>query len=454
MVGDLKGRWELLVGIMLTLYTPSAAASQIADVCSNFHTAGILNGSSLHVQFLLYTSHSPGCGQVIQVNGNNTLGTSHFNASLGTKIIIHGFRVFGTKPTWMDTMIKALLDAEDVNVLAVDWVQGSTAKYHHAVENVPKLSLEVAVLINSLLDAGATEKSLHFIGASLGAHVAGHVGQLFGGRLGRITGLDPAGLKFTEASPEERLDPGDAVFVEVLHTDTNKFGIQIPVGHVDYYINGGRDQPGCPYNLYKYMICDHARSVSIYINAVLGLCSYIGYPCPSYDKFRTGECVTCTNPLLPSCPLIGQEQMALTSGNNTLLSEVQLFMMTTPSDPYCAHHVLLEFTLTEYKNISTNINIQLRSDTYSTRTIINIPRSEDQGKTMVALEGPLCQVHTVVIWVPTSFSSLWKQKPDVSGRLCVSELPMSDRNEMVCLPKTLTLRGNSREAEKLATKCN
>ncbi|KAM4795575.1 phospholipase A1 member A [Rhinophrynus dorsalis] len=433
MAGEVRGRWELfLVHLILITSTVSGQNdSPTLKQCADFQTSGIFKDNQLQIQFILFTTHNPTCGQVIYNNESSSIQTSNFNASLGTKIIIHGFRALGTKPSWVDNMVEALLGAADVNVVAVDWVSGSTANYNQAVENIPKLSLEVVGLIAHLLGLGATKESIHLIGISLGAHAAGLVGQFHGGHLGRITGLDPAGFKFTKASSEERLDPGDAMFVEAIHTDTDNFGIRIPVGHIDYFINGGRDQPGCPSlrNFYGYLICDHMRSVSMYINAVRGTCTFIGFPCATYQDFHTGECLDCQGPLQSSCPAIGQETMIRSPGGESSTKEVQVFMMTTSKEPYCAYHILLEFTLTEPRDSNTNIEIKLKHDNSSSKAKISIPKNTLMGRAVIAHDLPLCKTEKLELKVQSSF---WRKTPEISGAFCAAELPIgnSDRRAM------------------------
>lgn len=50
--------------------------------------------------------------------------------------------------------------------------------------------------------------------------VAGYAGEHVPG-LGRITGLDPAEPFFQFMPPNVRLDPSDALFVDVIHTDAD-----------------------------------------------------------------------------------------------------------------------------------------------------------------------------------------------------------------------------------------
>ncbi|XP_061494617.1 phospholipase A1 member A isoform X2 [Rhineura floridana] len=368
-------RCAVLVFMVQLLFIVVGAGSESImrqQACTDFQSASFLRGTTLKVQFLLFPSSNPSCGQLLSIHED--IQNSSFNASLGTKIIIHGFRALGTKPSWMDGLIKALLQAAQANVIAVDWVHGATAAYHTAVGNVMKLGLEISSFIQKLLTMGVPQTSIHLIGVSLGAHVGGLVGHFYEGQLGRITGLDPAGPKYTRASREERLDPGDALFVEAIHTDADNFGIRIPVGHIDYYVNGGRDQPGCPRFIssgYNYLICDHMRAVHFYISALSDSCPMMAFPCSSYKNFLAGHCLDCFNPFLVSCPTIG----LLDNGGvnmEKLPTEVKVYLATAASAPYCVYHSLVEFHLQKRRTLDTNIEIIFLSSNSSFSTSIII----------------------------------------------------------------------------------
>ncbi|NXO39147.1 LIPR3 protein, partial [Locustella ochotensis] len=140
---------------------------------------------------------------------------------------------------------------EDVNCILTDWRGGSSGLYTDAVNNVRIVGAELEYLVNFLeKEYGYSPANIHFIGHSLGAHVAGEAGRRKPG-IGRITGLDPAGPLFQYTPTMVRLDPSDAKFVDIIHTHAGHLffdfapGILQTCGHLDFYPNGGKKMPGC-----------------------------------------------------------------------------------------------------------------------------------------------------------------------------------------------------------------
>lgn len=78
------------------------------------------------------------------------------------------------------------------------------------------------------------------------------------------------------------------------------YGMLQPCGHLDFYPNGGRDQPGCnPVDIPLDMItedmvtggrelvaCNHLRSIEFFIDSLVPGYNYVGYECIDYDTFH------------------------------------------------------------------------------------------------------------------------------------------------------------------------
>ncbi|XP_043748998.1 lipase member I isoform X4 [Cervus elaphus] len=204
----------------------------------------------MEISLMLYTRNNPTCAELL-FEKNDSLNVN-FNTSKKAVWLIHGYRPLGSTPSWLQNFVRILLNQDDMNIIVVDWNRGATTfLYIRAVKNTRKVAVSLSRYIQNLLKHGASLDNFHFIGVSLGAHISGFVGKIFHGRVGRITGLDPAGPQFSGKPANGRLDYTDANFVDVIHTDTNGLGIKQPLGHIDFYPNGGKKQPGCPKSIFS-----------------------------------------------------------------------------------------------------------------------------------------------------------------------------------------------------------
>lgn len=198
----------------------------------------------------MYTRRTQEHGEQLNVLDPESLYRSHFNPHHPTKIVIHGFgggRNFSPSPD----IRKGYFTLGNYNIIIVDYATAVKEPCLSQMDWSPRFgAMCVAQMVKyiSKHPRGVLPDFMHFIGYSVGAHIAGLVANFLRpeeGKIGRITALDPTVFYYNTNNKTRDLDPSDAHFVDVLHTNAGILGHWSTSGHADFYINGGTSQPGC-----------------------------------------------------------------------------------------------------------------------------------------------------------------------------------------------------------------
>ncbi|KAH8257957.1 hypothetical protein KR038_003397, partial [Drosophila bunnanda] len=271
------------------------------------------------VKFYLYTQKNPSTGQEIKAT-QASIDASNFNPNHPTRITIHGWN-----SNYKDGVNTRIADAwfqyGDYNMIAVDWSRGRSLEYATSVAGASGAGKKVAALVDFLVTGyGMSLESLEIVGFSLGAHVAGYTGkQLTTGKAGKIVGLDPASPLISYSKSEKRLSSDDAVYVESIQTNGAVLGFNQPIGKANFYMNGGRSQPGCGLDLTGS--CSHTRAVLYYVEALL------------WNNFPSKSCETYQEANKNAC---GDKFSTITMGAivNTFVAEGIFYVPVNKESPY------------------------------------------------------------------------------------------------------------------------
>jgi len=247
---------------------------------------------------------------------------ANFDPKRDTKFLSHGWTKKAKE--FSKDYVEAFFNNPElnVNIIAVDYYELAPGKnYYRAAKNAVMVGkhagqvIGVDLLLNGL---GQNPEQIHAIGHSLGGHLVGHFGRVIkeqGGQgpIARISSLDPAGPYF--GLPHVKLHDGpiskeDATLVDVMHTNSGfilegQLSLPEPLGHVDFYPNGGELQTGCKswcgriicikWNLLDMFLgaCSHSRANDYYIesiNAYKAREAFLSQECNSWEDFEDGKC--------------------------------------------------------------------------------------------------------------------------------------------------------------------
>ncbi|CAG9861218.1 unnamed protein product [Phyllotreta striolata] len=245
------------------------------------------------LKFFFYGRKNQTRGIPSNISNRSNISKTSFSTRKDTFFIIHGWQD-SVNSTSSVSIKEAILRNHKANVFLVYWDEVAKESYLKVVSKIEKLGTLLGTSINKFVNTSKLKlDTTTLVGHSLGAHIAGTAGAALNGKVGVIVGLDPAGVGYS-SSTKSKLNASNAKFVHVIHTCGKGFGTMMPMGHADYYPNGGGLQPMC--RLLNFN-CSHNKALKYYVES-LGRGVFRARKCDSYDDFNKGKCDNSTSSLM------------------------------------------------------------------------------------------------------------------------------------------------------------
>lgn len=103
---------------------------------------------------------------------------------------------------------------------------------------------------------------------------------------------DPAHPAFEDTTRSDNiLDPTDAKFVDIIHTNAGVIGHTANLGHADFWPNNGRaTQPGCDILSDFFGACSHGRSYRYFAESLQAKDGFPSLQCNNWEDYLAGKC--------------------------------------------------------------------------------------------------------------------------------------------------------------------
>jgi len=236
------------------------------------------------IYYQLFTRKNPTEFEILRLEDVDALTNSSFNPNLPVKFFASGWDNDGSiaYPSKDEYLLR-----EDCNVIINDWRLIQPPNYTELFVTTTMAGFHAGNFINFLIDYGTPLSAFHLIGHSAGTHLTGVASTAINaGKPPRITGLDVPQTWPNNAA--YILDITDADFVDIIHTnggnDDDHMAIFETIGHVDFYPNGGQDQPGC-----DIKFCSHLRAVPLFAESINSQ-GFRSLRCDTFEDYQKGLC--------------------------------------------------------------------------------------------------------------------------------------------------------------------